>query len=351
MTRSSLVHLDGAHAEGGGALFRTALTMSVVTQQSCSISNIRGGTKYPGIDAEDATLIRALGQSCAAQTSDLELGLNSFEFHPTRRAHGFNTQVQSVRGDSGRGANSLVLLSSFLPVAVQSGRYSSFSIEGETYGTNALGFDAFAGVTVPTLAQMGIHCDPSMEFAGFGRDSRGMIDVAIEPSLVHGLNWTDRGRMIECRAVVVTSELPAQVGQRASGHLAKLAQTANLPIEVDNMQVDGRGPGVFCTVWARYERAAGSGSAMGTRGLRAELMAQQAFEGMFDWIRSDSNLDPYLADQIIVPLCMADSSSSFKVQRLTSRLLTQIWVIKQFAPIRVTVRGVENGPGLITIER
>lgn len=351
MTRGSVIHLDGGHAEGGGALFRTALTMSAVTQQGCKISNIRGATKHPGLDAEDATLLRALAQSCAAETSDYELGANSIEFHPSRRAQGFNHQVESLRGDSGRGANSLVLLSSFIPVAVQSGRYSSFAIEGETYGTNALSFDAFVGVTVPTLAQMGIYCEPSLEFAGFGRDAKGLIDVDIEPSTVQGLNWTDRGRLVECRAVIVTSDLPVQVGQRAAGHVAKLAQSANLPMEVDNIPVNGRGPGTFCTVWARYEKGAGSGSAMGTRGLRAELMAQQAFEGMFDWIRSDSTMDPFVADQVIVALCLADGPSAFKVQRLTSRFLTQIWVIKQFAPIRITVRGVENGPGLVTIER
>ena len=41
--------LDGAKGDGGGALVRTALAMSAITQQAVRIENVRGGTAYPEI--------------------------------------------------------------------------------------------------------------------------------------------------------------------------------------------------------------------------------------------------------------------------------------------------------------
>lgn len=347
----SLVSLDGTHGEGGGALLRTALAMSAITQQAVNVYSVRGATRFPGLDAEDLTLIRALAGTTAADVEGADLGSHNFSFRPKKRPQGFRNRIESVRGDSDRGANAVITLAALAPVAAQSGRLSSFAVEGETFGQNALGFDAFNGVTVPTLADAGLYISADLTTAGFGRESRGLVTADVEPSVITGLNWTDRGSLIEMHAVITTSDLPPSVGQRASGQLHRLASSVNLPLEVEHVMLDAKGPGCHCTVWARYERGAGSGSVMGAKGLRAEAIAQQAFEIVFDWMRSDSTIDAYLADQILLPLCFADSSSAFKVARLTPRFLTQIWVIKQFAPARITARGAENGPGLVTIER
>ena len=90
---------------------------------------------------------------------------------------------------------------------------------------------------------------------------------------------------------------------------------------------------------------------MTTGGVRPEFVAQQAFEEMFDWMSSSATTDPYLADQILLPLALAETSSTFTVSRLTQRFLTIVWVVKQFLPIHITVRGSENGPGTVTIQR
>jgi RNA 3'-terminal phosphate cyclase (ATP) len=83
--------------------------------------------------------------------------------------------------------------------------------------------------------------------------------------------------------------------------------------------------------------------------LRPETLAQEAFEKAFEWMACAATVDSFLADQILLPLVFADGPSVISVPRLTQRLLTAIWVVKQFAPIHITVRGVENGPGSVTI--
>jgi RNA 3'-terminal phosphate cyclase (ATP) len=66
---------------------------------------------------------------------------------------------------------------------------------------------------------------------------------------------------------------------------------------------------------------------------------------------SNATVDSFLADQLLLPLVLAETPSVFTVPKLTQRLMTSIWVVKQFAPIHITVRGTENAPGTITIQK
>ena len=90
---------------------------------------------------------------------------------------------------------------------------------------------------------------------------------------------------------------------------------------------------------------------MGTRGLRMEHLVQNSFESLLRWMATDATVDPYLADQLLLPACFAEEPSVFKTPRLTKRFLTGVWVVKQFLPIHITVKGKEDGPGTVSIRR
>ncbi len=341
----ALVTIDGAHGEGGGALLRTALTMAALTQQPVRVNNVRGGTKYPGLDPEDLTLLRALVHACAAEVTGAEQGSGTLSFLPTRAPRGVPDRVETFRNEGKRGANAPVVLTSLLPVLARSGVYSTLLAEGETYGSHALSYDYFANVTLGALRRMGLYAYPSLEMAAFGREAAGEVGLDVEPSVLQGLQWTDRGRLIGVRAIVTTGGLPPQVGSRALSHLKSLAQNVNAPLEAEHQEVESSGPGAFVTVWAVYDRAMGGGAAMGARGVRIETLAQSAFEEALEWMASDATVDPFLADQILLPAVFAEGDTVFKVSHLTSRFLTAVWVVKQFTPIHITVRGGEGSRG------
>jgi len=347
----SLVTIDGTHGEGAGALVRTALVMSALTQQAVKIQNVRGETRFPGLDPEDLTLIKALIPLCRAETEGAELGSKFISFFPTTRPSGLQGEISSVRNESNRGANSLVLLGSLLPALAKSGVYSTITVEGETYGTNALTYDYFENVTLQALRKVGLYAFPEQTRAGFGRESRGEVVLDVEPSGLNGIVWSDRGRLKSVNAVVATSMLPPAIGERILSHFKRLAQNCGLKIDGRLVDVSASGPGVFVTAWATYDRGMGGGTANGTRGVRAETLAHMAFDELFDWMSGSATTDPYLADQLLLPLVLAEEPSTFSVSRLTSRFLTIVWVIKQFTPIHITVRGSENEPGVVTIQR
>ena len=346
-----MLRLDGAYGEGGGALLRTALVMSSLTMRPLEITGIRGNTPFPGLDAEDLCLVKALAQSTVAQLASADLGSESVTFIPSRRPQGFHGRIPVVRNSSGRGSNALVIANALLPVAARSGVYSTFSVEGETYGSNVLTYDAFAESTTGVLRKLGLYAQSDLHESGFGRESKGMVNVEVEPSALNGLQWEDRGRLISINARFVVTHLPVSVAERGLSHLRKLAQNANIPLETESVEVSGQSQGAFCTVWARYERGAGSGSAAGARGLRAEHVAQQAFDQLFHWMRTSSTIDANLADQILLAACMSEEPTIFTVSKLTERFLTQVWVIKQFLPILLMIKGSLGGPGTISIDR
>lgn len=347
----SPILIDGAHGEGGGGLIRAALVMSALTQQPLRLENIRGGTNHPGLDFEDIALVRALATCTSAEIVGADIGSSSLSYLPTQRPKGLKQALDLPGEHTRRNPNALVVLNALLPVMARSGMYSIVSLKGETYGHHALTYDYFANVTLPTLARLGIGATADLERAGFGREAAGEVTMEVEPSSIVGFQWPDRGKLLACRATLVTSDMPALIGQRGISHLEKMAQHAKVSIDAETFPVEAANRGVFVTVWCQYERGMAGATAMGSRGVRVETLVQAAFEEVLNWMATDATVDPFLADQILIPAALAEEGSTFKVNELTKRFLTTVWVVKQFLPIHITVRGVEGEPGVVTVRR
>jgi RNA 3'-phosphate cyclase len=343
--------LDGAHMEGGGALVRTALAMSALTQQPVRIQNVRGNASTPGLNAEDLTIARALGLAGAAEIKG-EFGDHDLVFAPARRAAGLNERIEPETGaTTDPHSNALVVLHSLLPVMAKSGVYSKITSFGETFGHHVLSYDYFVNVTLGAHRRFGLYAYPELSLAGFGRGSRGEVRLEIEPSMIHGVDWANRGQLISCCAVVATAELAPNVSSRAASHLSLLAGNAKLPLQIENFNVRSRSTGAFVTIFAEFENGFGGATAMGRRGLRMEAVAQSAFDTFLEWYKGDWTVDPFLADQLLVTAVLAETDTQFSIQRITERFLTTVWVIKQFLPVRITVRGHEGEEGWVTVRR
>jgi len=346
---SAPIQLDGTFGEGGGALLRAALAMSALTQQPFHLTQVRGGTNHPGLDIEDALVVQAMGSSCAAEVVGGAVGSQSLSFTPTRPLG--PVTIQQTGGEvRGRGANGLVVLGSLLPIIARSGVYTELKVIGETYGNNTLTYDYFAHVTLGAARRMGLYAYPRQEVCGFGRENYGEVYLDVEPSALQGVEWLVRGTMRRCQALVVTAQLPPTIGARAVSHLERLAHFSGLKMRVEAQDVAGSSPGAVVTIWAEFDHGFGGVAVLGARGVRVETVAQGAFEAISTFLASEATVDAYLADQMLLLGVLAEGRTTFTVPRLTQRLLTMIWVIKQFSPIHVTVTGTEGRSGSVTIQ-
>jgi RNA 3'-terminal phosphate cyclase (ATP) len=346
---SAPILIDGSYGEGGGALVRTALCMAALTQTPIRIDQVRGGTSYPGLDAEDLLLIQALTVSCAAETTGVEKAASSFSFLPTRLPAGLNLELTALEGL--RGANANVVLNALVPVLARCGVYSRVSAQGETYGHRSLSFDYFENITLTALKKLGIYAFPELEKAGFGREAKGVVAIEVEPSVIEGFKWEERGKLQACHGLIVTSHLPRDIAERGIAHLKKMAEVAGVEINVEHEDVHSDRPGAHLTLWTVFEHGMGGAAVMGTKGVRIETLAHAAFEELLIWLKSTGTVDPFLADQILLPAAFAENGCSFTISRLTERFMTSVWVIKQFLPIHITVKGSIDGPGSVVVKR
>ena len=348
---SSLIKLDGSHGEGGGALLRAALSMSVLTQQGFQIDHIRTGTKFVGLDVEDITLIKALASVCDADTSDLTPGTLSLLFAPKRAARPLKGLVKTERNLSGRGSNALVIASALAPILARSGGYSEFVVEGETFSNNSMTFDYFKNVLGGFWRKQNLQIQSEVIRAAYSRDTEGSCRVEVEPGPFMGAKYATRGRAKLLQATVSYSKLAYGIADRAASHLQKLAHSVKATFNCEINELPSDISGIQITVWMQYENGFGGGSAMGAKKLPAEQVAQEAFEKCYDWIATEAPLDSILAEHALLPSCFAEDNSEFVVSELTSRFMTIAWVAKQFSPVRIVIRGKQGEAGSVKVGR
>jgi RNA 3'-terminal phosphate cyclase (ATP) len=110
------------------------------------------------------------------------------------------------------------------------------------------------------------------------------------------------------------------------------------------------GPGTFIFLVARFESIAAGFSALGKRGKPAEAVADEAVDQMLAHLRSPGALDPHLADQLVLYMALAKGSSRLSTSRVSAHLLTNVWVLEQFLPGRLTVEGAEGEVGTVLVD-
>jgi RNA 3'-terminal phosphate cyclase (ATP) len=326
--------------------------MSALTQQPLRVHHIRGALRKPGINSEDLCIIRALSQMCAAKTDGDDLGQYDLAFKPTRAPRGLNTRLDIHGFENGVvPGNALIVLESLLPVLARTGVFSKVIVQGETHNPNTLTYDAFERITLACHRKQGLYAFPNLALAGYGFGAKGEVGLEVEPSSLTAIKWQQRGELVGCGAVVTTSELSAEIGDRGRTHAELLFKGAGMKVEAEHIEVRSRGPGVHVTLWAEFENGRGSASCSGQKGLRIEKVVDNAFDDLKAWLATDATVDPFLADQLVLPAVFAEGESIYTTSCVTRRLTTMAWVVKQFLPIHVTVLGVEGSPGTVRISR
>ena len=344
--------INCSFGEGGGAMFRTAIVLSALSQIPIRLHSIRGALRRKGLNSEDLTLLTAMSASCRAEVIGDNLDSNEVMFIPHRNARALRATFDVGAFEKGNvpGA-ATVILQSLIPALARSGAYSSVRIIGETHAKNILGFDAMEQSTLYALRQQGICAFTSLAQAGYGTGSPGEMTLDIEPSKPNSVDWTSRGNTLGCGAVISYSGIPESIIERGLARLRERLAEVNIEADVWSQEVPSKGTGVSITIWAQCETGCGTGQATGERGLRIESVVDSAFSSFKEWFCSDAAVDQYLADQMLLPAVLAEGKTTITTQLLTRRLISMAWLVKQFIPVQIMIKGEEGYPGTITIER
>jgi RNA 3'-terminal phosphate cyclase (ATP) len=136
------------------------------------------------------------------------------------------------------------------------------------------------------------------------------------------------------------------MSQRARKSLGELG----VPLRVEPLRVRGQGPGAGIFLFARYEHVTAGFTAYGRKGLPSERVADAACAELHAHHRSGAPVDPYLADQLLLPMALARGRSELVTSRITQHLMTNAWVVRQMLSCEIRVEERPDGTGSLVVE-
>ena len=339
------VRIDGAYGEGGGQVLRTALALSAVRTIPVEVHAIRARRKTPGLQPQHLTAVRALARICMAQVDGAVQGSQRLSFDPgTVRAGEYEFDVGTA------GSVALVLQAILPPLALAPGP-SRVTLTGGTHVPWSPPLEYLGGVLFPALAAMGIRAHVSVERWGFYPQGGGQVAVTIEGGAAPTpLAAIAAGHPVRIRGTSGVAELPGRIAERQRDRALGRLQGVGLSAVIEVQHGEAPGPGSFLYLEAERGGLRAGFSALGKRGKPAEQVADEAVDGLLDFLRGEYGCDPHLADQLVVPMALAGGTSRLTTSRVSRHLLTTLHIAQQFLGCPAQVGGEEGQAGAITIE-
>jgi RNA 3'-terminal phosphate cyclase (ATP) len=340
----SLVEIDGSMGEGGGQVLRTSLALSVLTGRTLRLENIRARRPKPGLMAQHLKAVEAAAAISGARVEGAKLGSGALFFEPQEiRAGAYSFDIGTA------GSTSLVLQTILVPLAFAP-EASTVVITGGTHVPWSPSFHYLDRQWAPFLRWIGFDSRLELEQAGFYPRGGGRVRATIWPSTRRApLQLLDRGALLRIRGISGVGKLNRGIAERQERRAREILAEVCRDVAIDVVELPAASPGSFLLLLAECEHSQACYSALGARGKRAEQVAEEAAKGMIAFLDGKEAVDPWLADQLILPLAVAGGESELSTARVTLHLLTNAQVVKQFLPVRIEVAGEIEEPGTIHI--
>jgi RNA 3'-phosphate cyclase len=339
-----VLYVDGSQGEGGGQALRSCLALSIVTGQAVEIDHIRLGRPKPGLQAQHLQAVQAAAQISSAEVDGAEPGATHLIFRPeTTRAGRYRFDIGTA------GSTSLVLQTVFLPLSLASGS-SILTLSGGTHVPFSPTFHFLDMHWLPFINQAGFRVRLTLEQAGFYPAGGGRIQASFrQASEIIGLDLADRGELKRIQGISAVANLDRDIAKRMKHQALRRLTQITREVKIKEIELSSPVKGAYILLLAEFEKGRCCGSALGAPGKRAEKVADEAVDQMEAFLAGAGAIDPYLADQLLLPLSFASGPSKLSTTRVTGHLLTNAAIIQQFTTARIEIRGAEGGPGLVVI--
>lgn len=339
-----MITIDGSLGEGGGQVLRTCLSLSLITGQEFQIRNIRANRKRPGLRAQHLKAVEISAKIGKANVEGANLNSTSITFSPRKISPGrYSIDIGTA------GSTSLVLQTIYLPLS-RGDVASSITLVGGTHSPWSPSFDFLRQHWMLFLEKIGFNLSLNLELAGFYPQGGGRIHAIIRPSgTISPLILTERGSLQRIRGVTFVSNLKRQIAERQR---YRVVQRLGQHYPLDDIRVKeypSKYKGTSICLICEFEQSQCCYFALGELGKPAESVADEVVDRIKVFLSTDTVFDEYLADQILLPLSLANSSSTFSTVKITSHILTNVEIIKTFLPVEINISGKIDSPGIISI--
>jgi len=348
-----MLAIDGSHGEGGGQVLRTTLALAAITGQSVRIENIRAGRRKPGLRPQHLAAVWAAAATCGARVEGDELGSQTLLFDPDGAPRPGDYVFDVAEAAQGRSAGSvgLVLQTVLVPLALASGE-SRLTLCGGTHVPWAPSASYLKHVFLPTVARMGVLARAAWDRWGFYPAGGGELTVHVvgQDRPLRPLELVERGVLQRVFGTAAAMNLPAHIPQRMAARAHNVLEGHDLPAQVEPRRLRGPGPGAGIFLFAQYAHAIAGFTAYGRKGLPSERVAEAACEELLAYHRTRAPVDPYLADQLVLPMALAEGRSELVTSRVSRHLVTNIWVVRQFLALEISLQGELGFQGRLVVK-
>jgi RNA 3'-terminal phosphate cyclase (ATP) len=336
-----MIILDGSIGEGGGQILRSALALSIITQQPFRITRIRANRDKPGLQRQHLTAVRAAAEISNATLSGDAVNSGTLEFRPGALRAG------DYRFAIGTAGSTTLVFQTVLPPLLRADAPSTLFLEGGTHNEHAPPYDYLADTFLPLINRMGPTVETALVCPGFYPAGGGKWSATITPATrLRPLELLERGDILRQLATAVTAALPGGIARR---ELDRMAHRLKWPPEcfVQKQAPNTCSPGNYVLVQITSALLTETFSAIGRRGVTAEQVADAVTDRVRAYLASTAPVGDCLADQLLLPLALA-RGGSYRTLPLTRHTRTNIDVIRLFLP--VSIETTEEAGGTVVIE-
>ena len=344
---TGLLEIDGSMGEGGGQVLRSSLSLSIVTGKPIRVTSIRLNRDRPGLRPQHLMALRSAARISKGMISGDRVGSTAITFEPG------SAQPGNYLFDIGTaGATSLVMQTLLLPLALADGS-STVTIHGGTHVPWSPCFHYLDWSWRPLLNHIGVEFELELQMAGFYPHGGGQIAAQIAGgSRIHGLRLGARGKLLGIRGLSAVADLPREIAERqrhqALKRLHELPDLSECMIDITSLPT--RSKGTLLLLLAEFEQGRACFFALGARGKRAEKVADEAVDALVQFLTTEATVDHRMADQLLLPLALAESRSEFVTSRVTGHLETNAGVIRQFLQTDIRIEAACDEASRVIIE-
>jgi RNA 3'-terminal phosphate cyclase (ATP) len=203
------------------------------------------------------------------------------------------------------------------------------------------------------VGRLGLTARLRLERAGFFPRGEGCAQAEVTPwTRPATLDLSRRGALVAVRGISGAARLRGDVARRAADAAqAHLWEQRRMETDWEVVDLAATSPGAFLQVEAVFETGRAAFGLLGERGLRAEVLGERAARRVLKFIDDEEAVvDPWLADQMAVPLALAGGGGRLQTSEVTAHLETVAAVLRRFG-VPAETWGRRGGPGGLAVGR
>ena len=339
-----MVEIDGTMGEGGGQVLRSSLTLSLLTGQPVEFFQIRAKRDKPGLGFQHLMAVQAAARISRAHVEGDRIGSQRLSFTPGRILPGdYHFDIGTA------GATALVLQTILLPLALAKAP-SRVTVTGGTHVPRSPCFHYLDWQWRAFLTRLGLNVELYMEMAGFFPEGGGAVRAVLPGgACMRGLQLRERGELQRVRGVSAVANLAEEIGERQRARALRRLRELGCDVRITSEALPANSRGTALVLLAEFAHSQACFVALGARGKRAEQVADEAADELLNFLATDGAVDRWLADQLLLPLAFAGQPSMLRTSEVTTHLLTNADVIRQFLPTRIVIDGLVGEPGTLQV--